>query len=117
MASWEPLMEGVTWKSPPLLGLRVSRAEIEQRLGPPHVVDADSNGMGPFDAWAIRFPCGLEICVWIFHWRSDGSAIDDPEEPARTEVYASPLEEKHILFHLPFPARDVSRWQPPSPEP
>jgi hypothetical protein len=113
MTAWEVLPRGVGWKSPPLLSFRASRAALEQRLGPPPIVNADSNGIGPFDAWALRFRCGLEVCLWIFHCRADDfSTIDDPNELAVIEVHASAAHERHILFHLPVPANDVARWKP-----
>jgi hypothetical protein len=85
---------------------------MERCFGQPQIVDADSNGIGPFDAWTLRFPCGLEVCLWIFHWRSDFSPIDDPNELAVIEVRANAAHERHILFHLPVPANDVSHWEP-----
>lgn len=112
MAAWEALLQKVEWTSPPLINFRASRATMEHCLGPPHIVDADSNGVGPFDAWALRFPCGLEVCLWMFQCRSDFSTIDDPNELAMIEVHGNAAHEKHILFHLPVPANEVSHWEP-----
>lgn len=111
MSTWEPLPEGVTWSIRPLFSFRASRATIERRFGVPMLVNGDSNGMGPIDAWAMRFGCGLELCLWIFHLRPDGSTIDDPHEPAWIEVQASAAQEAHILFHLELPVSALSRWE------
>lgn len=84
---------------------------MERRFGAPMLVDGDSNGMGPIDAWAMRFACGLELCLWIFHLRPDGSTIGGPHEPDWIEVQASVAQEAHILFHLAVPVTDLSRWE------
>lgn len=94
----------------PRFSFRARRATIERRFGAPMLVDGDSNGMGPIDAWAVRFACGLELCLWIFHLQPDGSTIDAPHEPAWIEVQASVAEEAHIHFHLAMPANVLSRW-------
>jgi len=112
MPSWEPLLDGVRWKSPPLFNFRASRTAMVQALGPPHVVDEDSNGIGLFDAWCLRFPCGLEVAIWIFKMRSDGSSVDDPNELSWIEIHANQRHEKHIRFHVPVPIDDVSYWVP-----
>jgi hypothetical protein len=48
----------------------------------------------------------------MFHCRSDFSTIDDPNELATVEIHANARHEKHILFHLPVPATEVSHWEP-----
>ena len=111
MSAWQTLPR-VSWSSPPLLSFRASRATLEGALGVPQIANADSNGLGPFDAWAIRFECGLEVWVWLFQLRSDGSTIDDPHELANAEVHANEPREKHILFHLTVPVTDLGHWDP-----
>ena len=112
MTAWELLPEGVSWRSRPLFNFRASRAVMEQCFGPPQIVNADSNGLGLFDAWALRFPCALEVCIWLFHCRSDFSTIEDANELAMIEVHATAPHQEHILFHLPVRANDVSHWEP-----
>jgi hypothetical protein len=104
---WELLPGGVAWKSPPLFNLRLSRASIVAVLGEPPLTNLDSNGVGLFDAWALRFRCGLESTIWIFHGT-------DPDEPANVEIQASERDFAHLRFHLPLPTGDASRWEPDS---
>lgn len=99
---WEPLLAGVAWTSPPLFNLSLRRVDVVSALGEPHATDLDSNGVGLFDAWALRFPCGLEITVWLFR--------DD--RPAPVEIHANDRDFDHIRFHLPLPAAGASRWVP-----
>ena len=87
----------VTWSSPSLFTLRIDRRGVEQRFGPPSAVDCDSNGIGLFDAWDLRFACGLEVGLSLFH---SGAA----------EVHASKRDADHILFHLG--AASIARWTP-----
>jgi hypothetical protein len=111
---WEALPDGVEWKSPALFSLRLSRAAIVAVLGEPHGANLDSNGIGLFDAWALRFSCGLEVTISIFHVRtgSPWEEITDPEEPAAVEIHASERDFDHIRFHLPLPMTGLSRWEP-----
>jgi hypothetical protein len=92
----------------------LSRAAIETVLGGPHATNLDSNGVGLFDAWALRFSCGLEVAIWIFHTRPNGrwELITDRDEPANVEIHASQRDFEHIRFHLPLPMTDLSRWEP-----
>ena len=87
----------MTWSSPSLFALRTDRSAVEQRVGPPSAVDCDSNGIGLFDAWDLRFPCGLEVGLSLFH---SGVA----------EVHASERDADHIVFHLG--AASIARWTP-----
>lgn len=79
----------VAWQSEALFYVPLERREIEERFGPASTRDCDSNGMGSFDAWMIRFACGLEVSIWLF----------TGERPA-VEVHANEAETEHILFHL-----------------
>lgn len=92
----------VEWVSPPLISVRIDRAGVEQRLGPPSAVDCDSNGVGLFDAWLVRYPCGLEVALWLFH----------ADVPYAGEVHANERDADHILFHLGIAAEATARWQP-----
>jgi hypothetical protein len=109
---WEAIPSGASWTSPPLFAFRASRALIEDRFGAAQAVALDSNGWGPFDAWIIRFECGLEIALWHMQLRPDGSAIKDRHELANVHVLANRPEEKHILFHLGLEPKDLSPWEP-----
>lgn len=105
MAAFEPLPGGVTWRSAPLFNFVAERSTLEAVFGPVHALNLDSNGVGLFDAWALRFPCGLEVCLWSFH--------DRPS----IEVHANSPQEQHIRFHLGFPLIDVTYWTPSRLEP
>jgi hypothetical protein len=111
---WEPLANGVAWKSPPLFNLLLSRAGIVAVLGDPHATNLDSNGVGLFDAWALRFSCGLEVTISIFHTRPRGQReeITDPQELAAVEIHASERDFDHIRHHFPLPMTGLSRWEP-----
>jgi len=98
---WEPLPAGVTWKCPALFNLPLRREAVVRALGEPHLKDLDSNGVGLFDFWGLRFPCGLEVAVWLF---------EDPDLPHPVEINANERDLDHIRFHLPLPAADLSRW-------
>jgi hypothetical protein len=110
---WEPL-EALSWTSRPLISFRASRAAIEDRFGKPRLVAEDSNGLGPFDAWLVRFECGLEIALWLFYISPDGSGstIEDRAELGNVEVHANRPEEKHILFHVGIEPIALSHWTP-----
>ena len=118
MAEWEP-RAGVSWKSAPLFNFRASENLLQRSLGAPQAVDADSNGIGPVDVWALRFPCGLELCLWRLKMRPDGSLIEAADDPCIVEVHANAAEERHIRFHLPLQIADISYWEPSplAPEP
>jgi hypothetical protein len=110
---WDPIPGGVTWKSPSLLTFRTGRAFLTSSLGEPHAVNLDSNGLGLFDVWALRFPCGLEATVSIFHLHPNGSgaAITNPNEPANIEIHANERDLAHILFHLPMASSGSHTWK------
>ena len=107
---WEPLTTGVPWTGLPLLAARASGKELVDRLGAAHATDLDSNGLGPVDAWALRFPCGLEVAVWLFRQRPDGSRIEEPNESAHVEIYAKDRDIEHVRFHLPISTTD-NPWE------
>jgi hypothetical protein len=115
MADWETLPRGAKWAGRPLFSFETKRGEVVERVGPPHAVDLDSNGCGPVDAWGLRFACGLEVVLWVFHIRMpEGRRVGD-DELAVFEVQANEADEAHIRFHLPFALEAVSWWmhEPP----
>jgi hypothetical protein len=69
--------------------LRVSRAELEQRLGPALVHD-EGDGLGPRYRWGFQCDCGLEL------------VIDLPRTPQAREavMWMEHLEVEHALAHL-----------------
>jgi hypothetical protein len=72
--------------------------------------DLDSNGVGLFDLWTVRFPCGLEVALWSFHM---SHSMEVPaEEPRGVEVYANEADGAHVLAHLPFRIPTASIWFP-----
>lgn len=94
-------MEKVTWTSRTVAGFGGMVAEVEARLGPPSVRDLDSNGLGPFDAHMLRFPCGLEVALWRFHCGTQMETLDPLVEPCWYEVYSSRAGDlDHIAFHI-----------------
>jgi len=109
---WKLLPEGVAWKSPPLFNFQQTRDELVSALGAPPGVDCDCNGGGPYDAWALGFPCGLEMTVWIFHCRGPDLRVVAPNELACIEVYANDRDFDHIRFHMSVPMLNISRWTP-----
>lgn len=98
MRPWEPVIGPTTWKSSPILWMDIDRQTIVDRFGAKHD-DGVMSHFGPFDAWVLRFPCGLECSVAWIHGHSD--------IPSGAEIYASACEPAHLLFHLDLAAR---RW-------
>jgi hypothetical protein len=84
--------------------LEVSRAELERRLGPPHVRNGDGDGLGPKDRWSFRCDCGLELMVE--HARQSSTAL----------VWMEHLEVEHALAHLGLSADKVT-WRADVEEP
>jgi hypothetical protein len=109
--TWEPLINGVTWKRIPLVSFRRARADLEAKLGPPQARAIDSNGCGPYDAWGLRFSCGLEVLLLAFHLGPDFSNV--PADHATwVEIQANSTDFAHIETHLPFELSEVSPWLP-----
>lgn len=82
----------------PLFYLELRRSELERRFGPPQHVDLDSNGVGDFDAWNLRFPCGLEVALWWFKGEADATVSEDRRQ--HVSVRANDREHDHVRFHL-----------------
>jgi hypothetical protein len=115
MTDWIPLPDGVAWKSPPLLLFDLSRRDLVARFGPSQMRDLDSNGVGLFDAWFLRFPCGLEVALWQFQQRSHEDAlvvVEGDDSPRYVEVHANQRERSHILFHLALDPAAADSWLP-----
>jgi hypothetical protein len=111
MTPWEILPQGVKSNRTPLFIFPTTRAAMEAVLGPPQAVDLDSNGMGPIDAWALQFPCGLEVVLWIFKIRPNGSTIDDRNDVSSVEVQSPDLDIEHVRHHLPFTLGEIAPWE------
>ena len=109
-------LDEVSWTSPPLGSAEYSCSFLEARFGEPQGSNLDSNGVGLFDAWLMRFDCGLEVALWIFHQRPDRTPVTDPAQPAVVELHANQTERGHILFHLlshlGLSREDWSWWEP-----
>ena len=43
--------------------LSISRAELEQHLGPPLAIDDEGDGLGPRYRWECQGECGLEVLI------------------------------------------------------
>lgn len=92
--------------------MEYTRRFLEERFGEPQLRDLDSNGIGLFDAWLLRFDCGLEVALWIFQQRPDASVVLGPDELAIVEFHANEVTRGHILFHLGLDREDVFGWEP-----
>lgn len=84
---------------------------MEARFGKPHWTDLDSNGVGRFDAWALRFACGHEVTLWLFHQLELGRDCQ-PHELAPVEIHADDTERGHTCFHLGVDRDSLSLWEP-----
>lgn len=111
MSEWESLPNGVSWKQPPYVCFRRSRASLEEAFGPPHSRDTDPKGLGPVDVWALRFRCGLEIVVMALHLAPDGVAVL-PGEETWVEMNATDGDIAHVASHFPFELGQLSPWLP-----
>ncbi len=109
---FEPLAPPVSWPRVSLVSFRLPRAEIERELGAPQERDADSNGVGPMDVWAMRFPCGLEVLLLAFHRDASLARDVSADEPCWVEIQSNSTELEHIAAHLPFELVDISLWEP-----
>ncbi|OJT17557.1 hypothetical protein BO221_44085 [Archangium sp. Cb G35] len=69
--------------------LSITRAELEQHLGPPLAIDDEGDGLGPRYRWECQGECGLEML------------IDLPRDGAQEAVlWMKHLEVEHALEHL-----------------
>lgn len=111
MTPWEILPNGVTSKCSSLFGFPANRAAVEAALGPPQGVDLDSNGIGPIDVWALRFPCGREVRLWFFKMRPDGSMIEGRDDLSSMEVQTPDLDIDNARHHLPLSIDEIWPWE------
>ncbi|MFY0566906.1 hypothetical protein ACN28E_24125 [Archangium lansingense] len=88
--------------------LSVSRAELEQRLGPPLALEDEGDGLGSRYRWEYQGECGLEVL------------IDLPREssaaPQEAVVWMKHLEVEHALSHLGLSTHQVL-WRADMQEP
>ena len=112
MSSCESLPEGVSWKPEPLFSFERSFEGLERTFGPPVKRDLDSNGWGPFDAWALRFSCGLEVLLWALQLRMPEGRFTGPDEARTVHVHANDRDFAHLTVHLGVDLADVSLWLP-----
>lgn len=98
MSDWTPLPEGVTWRREPLFDLVIRRSELIDRFKDPQHVGLDSGGIGLFDAWTMRFSCGLEVALWCF----EGAQGRPSDRPTFIPVRADSADRRHVAFHLGF---------------
>lgn len=94
-----------------LFGFKATYEELAARFGPAHERNVDSNGLGMADAWCVRFPCGLEIGLWLLQIDATGST-PGPAEPRSARVFANSRERKHLCFHLGVPDTEVGLGEP-----
>lgn len=71
--------------------LRVSRAELERRLGPARPHDA-RDGLGPRYRWELRCDCGLDLLVEL--------PCPSSQAPREAVLWMEHLEVEHALAHL-----------------
>lgn len=69
--------------------LKVSRAELEHRLGPALVHD-EGDGLGPRDRWGFQCDCGLELVLELPRTAQAREAV----------MWMEHLEVEHALAHL-----------------
>jgi len=109
---WHPITEDVAWDPRPLVSLRKARSFLCAALGPPQARDVESDGIGPYDLWAMRFACGLEVLLLAFHWDLQAGVALEPDQENHVVLESSTTDWAHIATHLPFEAGAVSVWMP-----
>src|SRR5689334_9321062 len=108
--TWTPLPGGVTWRCPPLFTFQLPFPQLRARLGPPQFPEVDSNGMGPIDAWTLRFACGLELILWQFLIDRTGGRVVEGEL-SWIEVKSNERDLDHICHHVPVPIGELAFWE------
>ena len=107
---WQHIGDEVTWHSPPLFTTRFPRAKLVARYGPPQLVAVETDGSVPFDAWLVRFGCGLEVAIWSF---DNSWCGPHPHHDRDTvEVHANRRDRDHLLFHLGLSSDAIDERQP-----
>jgi hypothetical protein len=116
VADWTPLREeDISWKSPPVFNFNVNRRVVVERFGQPQVVKADLEGWGLYDAWCMRFACGLELTLCQFEVNTEGDGmrfVEGDEDSRNCQIYGTDRERGHLLFHLALPITKVHPWVP-----
>lgn len=87
---------------------RVGRSVVEDRFGEPVVRDEWLDGIGTYDAWALRFPCGLEITLTMP--TEAGGPFACEESPDWADVFATEVDFEHVVDHFGLPLHET--WQP-----
>jgi hypothetical protein len=111
LVPWKPITEDVPWNRLPLVSLRKSRSFLTGALGQPQAREVESDGIGPYDLWAMRFPCGLEVLLLAFHRAPDFSPLS-PDDAGSVVLESSSVDWAHIAAHLPFDVGELSVWTP-----
>ena len=106
-----PITPPISWPRRGLVSFRESRVELERHFGPAQELDADSNGVGLMDIWALRFHCGLETLLLAFHGSADFSEVP-ANESNWVEVQANTTDFPHLVGHLPFELREMFPFEP-----
>lgn len=84
-----PSNHPVPWISErPSFTVKVSRTELEQCLGAPHLLETEPGGAGRVERWNLRCDCGLELVV------------DYSRQSQAASVWLSSLEVEHALAHM-----------------
>ena len=110
MSIWKPITDRVSWKREPLVAFRQSRSVLEATLGLPQARDIDSNGLGLYDLWALRFHCDLDVLLLAFH---DSKFVPVPPELENwVDLQSNDTDCAHIAAHLPFDLGELSPWLP-----
>ncbi len=76
------------------------------------MTDVDSNGAGLFDAWLLRFECGLEIALWQFQHDGLGVPFVGDDVARICEVHANERELGHLVFHVGVDRTAIEHWSP-----
>ena len=108
--AWQAIDE-VGWTSPPLFFFEESRDSLRAKYGAAHGKNLDSKGVGLFDAWWLRFDCGLEVAIWCFHDNGDARPISD-SDAATMEIHSNETERTHLLYHLELGAATIAMAEP-----
>lgn len=111
MPDWQPLKPPISWPRCALVSFRQSRQQLRSSFGPPQEVDADSNGIGLMDVWALGFSCGLELILLAF--KMDSRCADVTEDQLGwIELQSNSADLQHIAAHLPFELVEVGPYDP-----
>ncbi|HYO73277.1 MAG TPA: hypothetical protein VEU33_45155 [Archangium sp.] len=88
--------------------LSISRAELEQHLGPPLAIDDEGDGLGPRYRWEYQGECGFEVLIDLPRGSAHGSQ--------EAVLWMKHLEVEHALEHLGLSTEHVL-WRADMQEP